>query len=93
MNLKPKQTKYRKAHKGRVANKKVITMANPNMNYVLIARENSRITDKQLSTLLSTIKKYLKKEGIVYLRTFPNIPASSKPAEVRMGKGKGGISY
>ena len=91
--LQPKRTKYRKAHKGRIHGK--ATRCNL-LNYGafgLKAIEPERIISKQIEAARVALTRYMKRQGRVWTRMFPNIPVSKKPVEVRMGKGKGNVEY
>jgi len=87
--LHPKRTKFRKAHKGRIHGK-----AKGGMNldfgaYGLKAQEPARVTARQIEAARRAITRHMKRAGRVWIRIFPDVPVSSKPTEVRMGKGKG----
>ena len=91
--LQPTRTKYRKAHKGRIHGK--AHRANL-MNYGafgLKALEPDRVISKQIEAARVALTRYMKRQGRVWTRIFPNIPISKKPVEVRMGKGKGSPEY
>ena len=91
--LQPKRTKYRKAHKGRIHG--AATRCNL-LNYGafgLKAMEPERIISKQIEAARVALTRYMKRQGKVWTRMFPNIPVSKKPVEVRMGKGKGSPEY
>ena len=91
--LQPTRTKYRKAHKGRIHGK--ASRANL-MNYGaygLKAIQPERIISKQIEAARVALTRYMKRQGRVWTRIFPNIPVSKKPVEVRMGKGKGSPEY
>jgi len=89
----PKRTKYRKAHKGRIHG----TASRCNLlNYGafgLKALQPERIISKQIEAARVALTRYMKRQGKVWTRMFPNIPVSKKPVEVRMGKGKGSPEY
>ena len=86
--LFPKKTKYRKAHKGRIhGSAKGGTTLNFG-SYGLKALEPERITSRQIEAARRAITRHIKRAGRVWIRIFPDIPVSSKPIEVRMGKGK-----
>jgi large subunit ribosomal protein L16 len=87
--LMPKKTKFRKMQKGRLKglSKGARTIAFG--NYALLAVEPSWVTARQIEALRVAINRKLKKGGTVFLRMFPDKPISKKPAETRMGKGKG----
>jgi large subunit ribosomal protein L16 len=87
--LQPKRTKYRKAHKGRVhGNAKGGFTLNFGA-FGLKALEPTRMTARQIEAARRTITRHLKRVGRVWIRIFPDVPVSKKPAEVRMGSGKG----
>src|SRR5437870_3484789 len=87
--LAPKRSKYRKAHKGRVhGDAKGGTTLNFGA-YGLKAIEPGRITARQIEAARRTITRSIRRAGRVWIRIFPDVPVSSKPAEVRMGSGKG----
>ena len=91
--LSPKKTKYRKAFKGRI---KGVATSNIALNFGtfgLKAIEPSRITARQIEAARRAITRHLKRQGRVWIRVFPAIPATKKPAEVRMGSGKGSPEF
>ena len=91
--LSPKRTKYRKAHKGRIhGNAKGGFTLNFGA-YGLKALEPERVTARQIEAARRTITRHLKRAGRVWIRVFPDVPVSKKPAEVRMGSGKGSPEY
>lgn len=91
--MQPARQKYRKAHKGRIhGNAKGGTSLNFG-EYGLKAIEPSRITARQIEAARRTITRHLKRVGRVWIRIFPDVPVSRKPAEVRMGSGKGTPEY
>jgi len=91
--LSPKRTKFRKAHKGRIhGNSKGGTQLNFG-SYGLKAVSPERITARQIEAARRAITRHLRRAGRVWIRIFPDVPVSSKPAEVRMGKGKGSPEY
>ncbi len=91
--LQPKKTKWRKAHKGRIhGNAKGGTSLNFG-SYGLKALEPERITARQIEAARRTITRQMKRQGRVWIRIFPDVPVSKKPAEVRMGSGKGSPEY
>ncbi|MHB9879734.1 50S ribosomal protein L16 [Pacificimonas sp. ICDLI1SI03] len=91
--LQPKRTKYRKAHKGRIhGNAKGGTELNFGA-FGLKAMEPERITARQIEAARRSITRAMKRQGRLWIRIFPDVPVSSKPAEVRMGKGKGSPEY
>ena len=87
--LSPKKTKYRKQFKGRIHGS---SKGNYKLNYGsfgLKAMEPERVTSRQIEAARKAITRYLKRAGRMWIRIFPDVPVSKKPAEVRMGKGKG----
>ncbi len=87
--LQPKRTKFRKAHKGRIhGNAKGGTDLNFG-SYGLKAQAPARITSRQIEAARRTMTRHMKRTGRVWIRIFPDVPVSKKPAEVRQGKGKG----
>jgi large subunit ribosomal protein L16 len=87
--LQPKRTKYRKAHKGRIHGKaKGGTQLNFGA-YGLKATTPGRVSARQIEAARRTITRHMKRVGKLWIRIFPDVPVSSKPAEVRQGKGKG----
>ena len=87
--LQPKKTKFRKAFKGRIhGNAKGGTELNFGA-FGLKAMEPERITARQIEAARRAITRHIKRQGRLWIRIFPDVPVSSKPAEVRMGKGKG----
>lgn len=87
--LQPKKTKFRKAHKGRIhgASKGGTSLAFG--SFGLKAMEPERITARQIEAARRAIARHMKRQGRVWIRIFPDVPVSRKPAEVRMGSGKG----
>ena len=91
--LQPKRTKYRKQFKGRVHGKaKGGTTLNFG-NYGMKAVTPGRITAHQIEAARRAITRHMKRAGKVWIRVFPDVPVTGKPAEVRMGKGKGSPEY
>lgn len=91
--LQPKRTKFRKAHKGRIhGNAKGGTELNFGA-FGLKALEPERVTARQIESARRAITRHIKRQGRLWIRIFPDVPISSKPAEVRMGKGKGAPEY
>ncbi|WMT85404.1 50S ribosomal protein L16 [Pelagibacterium sp. 26DY04] len=91
--LQPKRTKFRKAHKGRIHG---VAKGGFDLNfgeYGLKAQEPERITARQIEAARRAMTRYMKRAGRVWIRVFPDVPVSSKPTEVRMGKGKGAPEY
>jgi large subunit ribosomal protein L16 len=91
--LQPKRTKYRKQQKGRnngVAHRgSTISFG----SFALKSLEPGYLTNRQIEAARIAMTRYMKREGKVWIRIFPDKPITSKPAEVRMGKGKGALSH
>lgn len=87
--LQPKRTKYRKAHKGRIHGKAKGGTALNFGAYGLKATSPGRLSARQIEAARRTITRHMKRVGKLWIRVFPDVPVSSKPAEVRQGKGKG----
>jgi large subunit ribosomal protein L16 len=91
--LQPKRTKFRKAFKGRIhGNAKGGTDLNFGA-FGLKALEPDRITARQIEAARRAITRHIRRQGRLWIRVFPDVPVSSKPAEVRMGKGKGAPEF
>ena len=91
--LSPKRTKFRKAHKGRIhGNAKGGTQLNFG-SYGLKAVSPERITARQIEAARRAITRHLRRTGRLWIRVFPDVPVTSKPAEDRMGKAKGSPEY
>ena len=91
--LQPKRTKYRKAHKGRIHG---VAKGGTTLNFGafgLKAVDPGRITARQIEAARRTITRHIRRVGRVWIRIFPDVPVSSKPAEVRMGSGKGSPEF
>ncbi len=87
----PKKTKYRKSHRG---TRKGLSKGARDLafgDYGLQAIEPAWMTAQQIESLRSTLSRHLKKRGKLFLRVFADKPVSKKPAETRMGKGKGAV--
>ena len=91
--LQPKRTKHRKAHKGRIKGdaKRGATLAFG--TFGLKSLEPKWITNRQIEAARQAMTRHMKREGNVWIRIFPDKPITAKPAEVRMGKGKGNLEY
>lgn len=89
--LSPKNLKYRKAHKGRIHGK---AKGGSTLNfgaYGLKALTPERVTARQIEAARRAMTRHMKRAGRVWIRIFPDIPVTQKPAEVRQGKGKGSV--
>lgn len=91
--LQPKRTKFRKAFKGRIHGKAKGGTALNFGEYGLKAMEPERLTARQIEAARRAIVRQMKRSGRIWIRIFPDVPVSSKPAEVRMGSGKGAPEY
>ena len=91
--LSPKNIKYRKAHKGRIHGKAKGGTSLNFGSYGLKALTPQRITARQIEAARRAMTRHMKRAGRVWIRIFPDIPVSQKPAEVRQGKGKGNPEY
>jgi len=91
--LQPKRTKFRKQFKGRIHGEaKGGSMLNFG-SFGLKSTEPERVTARQIEAARRAITRYMKRQGRVWIRIFPDVPVTAKPVEVRMGKGKGAIDY
>ncbi|TAE33215.1 MAG: 50S ribosomal protein L16 [Alphaproteobacteria bacterium] len=91
--LSPKRTKFRKAHKGRIHG---LAKGGSDLafgSYGLKVLEPERITARQIEASRRAINRHLRRTGRLWIRVFPDTPVSAKPAEVRMGKGKGSVEF
>lgn len=91
--LAPKKTKFRKAFKGRIHGMAKGGTALNFGSYGLKALEPARITARQIEAARRAITRHIRRAGRVWIRIFPDVPVSTKPAEVRMGSGKGSPEY
>lgn len=91
--LQPKRTKYRKVQKGRM---KGVAQRGAEISFgsfALKSLEYAWMTGRQIEAARVAMNRYMKREGQVWIRIFPDKPITKKPAEVRMGKGKGNPEY
>jgi large subunit ribosomal protein L16 len=91
--LQPKRTKFRKAFKGRIHGDAKGGTALNFGSYGLKALAPERITARQIESARRAITRHMKRQGRLWIRIFPDVPVSSKPAEVRMGSGKGNPEF
>ena len=91
--LSPKRTKFRKAFKGRIHGDAKGGSALNFGAFGLKALEPERITARQIEAARRAISRHMKRQGRLWIRIFPDLPVSSKPAEVRMGSGKGPLDH
>jgi large subunit ribosomal protein L16 len=91
--LQPKRTKFRKQFKGRIHGEAKGGFLLNFGSFGLKATEPERVTARQIEAARRAITRHMKRQGRVWIRIFPDVPVSSKPTEVRMGKGKGSTDY
>lgn len=91
--LQPKQTKFRKMHKGRnrglAQNGNTVAFG----RFGLVASGRGRITARQIEAARRAMTRHIKRGGRIWIRVFPDKPITQKPAEVRMGNGKGNVEF
>jgi len=91
--FQPKRTKYRKFQKGQISGKISNTMNLSFGKYGLKSIEAGRLSSQVIEAVRRTMTRKLRRSGQIWIRVFPDIAVSEKPAEVRMGKGKGNPSF
>ncbi len=91
--LIPKRTKYRKVQRGRMTGKATRGNKVAYGDFGLVATEPCWITNNQIEAARIAMTRYLKRGGRVWIKVFPDKPVTKKPAEVRMGSGKGATEY
>ena len=91
--MQPKKTKFRKAHKGRIHGTATSGATLSFGQFGLKAMAPERITARQIEAARRAITRHIKRTGRLWIRVFPDVPVSSKPAEVRMGSGKGAPEF
>ena len=91
--LQPKKTKFRKAFKGKISGDAKSGFSLNFGSYGLKAMEPDRITARQIEAARRAITRHMRRQGRLWIRIFPDLPVSSKPAEVRRGKGKGAPEF
>ncbi len=91
--LQPKKTKYRKQQKGRIKGNTKRGAEIAFGSFGIKAMESAFITARQLEAARQAVTRYMKREGQIWIRVFPDKPITKKPNEVRMGKGKGAPEY
>ena len=87
----PKRTKFRKAFKGKISGSAKGGFSLAFGEFGLKALEPERVTARQIEATRRAVTRYMKRQGKVWIRVFPDVPVSAKPIEVRMGKGKGSV--
>src|ERR1700724_3661511 len=91
--LQPSKTKFRKAHKGRIHGLATSGASLSFGEYGLKAMEPDRVTARQIEAARRAITRHMKRQGRLWIPVVPDVPVSTKPAEVRMGSGKGAPEY
>jgi large subunit ribosomal protein L16 len=91
--LQPKRTKYRKQQKGKMKGNAKRGSELAFGSFGIKALEEVWLTGRQIEAARQAITRYMKREGQLWIRVFPDKPVTKKPAEVRMGKGKGAPEY
>jgi large subunit ribosomal protein L16 len=91
--LQPKRTKYRKQQKGKLQSSTVKGSTVSFGAYALKAITGGRVTNRQIEAARIAMTRFMKREGQVWIRIFPDKPITRKPQEVRMGKGKGSLDH
>ncbi len=91
--LMPKRVKYRRVHRGRLTGKAYRGNKITNGQYGLVATEPAWITSNQIEAARIAMTRYIKRGGKVWIKIFPDKPITEKPAETRMGSGKGSPEY
>jgi len=91
--LQPKRTKYRKQQKGRYNGLAYRGSRLSFGSFGIKATTSGRITSRQIEAARIALNRYMKREGTVWIRIFPDKPITAKPLEVRMGKGKGALDH
>ncbi len=91
--LQPRKTKHRKQQKGRIKGNAGRGSEIAFGSFAIKSLDTGRITARQIEAARIAMTRYMKREGQVWIRIFPDTPITSKPAEVRMGKGKGALDH
>ena len=91
--LSPKKTKFRKAFKGKIHGVAKAGFTVSYGSFGLKALEPSKLNSKQIESARKVITRYMKRAGKLWIMVFPHTPVTKKPAEVRMGSGKGSVEY
>ena len=93
MFLQPKKVKFKKVRKGRISK---LNFKSNKLNFGLVglkSTESGTVSAKQIEASRQAIMRKIKRSGKLWIRVYPNTPITKKPIEVRMGKGKGSVSY
>jgi large subunit ribosomal protein L16 len=91
--LQPKKTKYRKLQKGKIKGNAQRGSQIAFGSFGIKSMDEGFLTSRQIEAARIAVTRYMKREGKVWIRVFPDKPITSKPAEVRMGKGKGALDH
>ncbi|MCL1902177.1 MAG: 50S ribosomal protein L16 [Alphaproteobacteria bacterium] len=91
--LMPTKTKFRKQHKGRIHGNAKGGSELAFGSFGLKAMSPERVTARQIESARRAITRHMRRQGKLWIRIFPDVPVTKKPAEVRMGKGKGAVEY
>ena len=91
--LQPKRTKFRKQQKGRMKGLSQRGHQLSNGTFGIKALESDFLTSRQIEAARIAATRYMKREGQLWIKIFPDKPITKKPLEVRMGKGKGAVEY
>jgi len=91
--LQPKKTKYRKQQKGKMKGNSQRGHRLSNGTFGIKSLDSSFITSRQIEAARIAATRYMKRDGSLWIKIFPDKPITSKPLEVRMGKGKGAVEY
>ena len=91
--LMPKRTKYRRVHRGRLKGKAMRGNTLAYGNFGLVACEPAWITSNQIEAARIAMTRYIRRGGQVWIKIFPDKPITEKPAETRMGSGKGSVDH
>lgn len=89
--LIPQKLKWRKQRKGRISGSETRGLSLSYGQYGLKAVQSCRLTSRQIEAARRSISRQMKRQGKIFIRVFPDIPVTNKPAEVRMGSGKGSV--
>ena len=91
--LQPKRTKYRKVQKGRMKGNSGRGYRLSNGTFGIKSLDSNFLTSRQIEAARIAATRYMKREGSIWIKIFPDKPITKKPLEVRMGKGKGNVEY
>ena len=91
--LMPKRTKYRRVHRGRLKGKAMRGNTVSYGDFGLVAMEGAWITSNQIEAARIAMTRYIRRGGQVWIKIFPDKPITEKPAETRMGSGKGSVDH